>query len=587
MHLATGSDSDNGEGGCQDTGGRRDRSSDCTSLLNENFNHVADRPWLAGPPALLALAAGTLLLTGLVAWQPARAPFQALIGRNEIFGDAQHEAHPPKCASGDLPVIWGPNTDGEAMLVNVMSYNLFWWNLFDHVQGPTGHLRTQGNQATQLITKALQHTPYDLLGFTECEDEGWLVSHAGMSAEYTIFRDRACCMAYRKRLWTLLSRGVNYVADDAHFGMRPAQWMRLRNKATGKTVFFVNHHGPLPIGSGGMCGGYAHAFNLMKVFESHSVRGDTIILVGDFNSDPASQTIKLLTQKLHVVYGGWKSKTHIDYILSNVAPAMVVKSVDLGGGGSDHNALRATLRVGTGAAAPQKPQVVEGFMPQPDHKSPKHGLCSKEKEDRFEYGIKYVVARGSGRLNFQGLVDQEACCLKCHSMPKCKSFSFLQGGGCWVFGALPTEKQLEHGSVSGLPLRDEEIKEVVAEEIEESAEVRKEEEKTPTAQETPKASEPKAEYNADFEQLLHEEQEVQDDQHEPDPPEESRPALSVSIPAWAPVTPAPLPAPAPVQLAAPVQSSPAFHLSMPHGLPKVNGGGLAGFVSPLTSWMHR
>lgn len=592
MQLSEPADSDREAGAYEEVEGFRDVAdaselSDCALLAADGSSGVASGRWLAGPAAALALFAGALLLAGLVTWRPDQQPLQAIVGRNEMFGDVTQEAHPPLCTVGQLPDISGPDMSGPAMQVNIMTYNLFWWQLFDHAQGPIGHLADQGNSATKLISKAISSTPYDVIGFTECEDEQWLLTHAGMAQEYTIFRDRACCMAYRTKMWSLVGRGVNYVADDARFGMRPAQWMRLRHKQTGKILFFVNHHGPLPISSGGMCGGYAHAFNIMKVFQSHSQRGDTLVAVGDFNSDPASVAIKLLSERFHVVNGGWKSKTHIDYIFSNVDASAVVRSSDLGPGGSDHDALHATLRIGSGSAK-SEPPVVESFKSAGHQKSDlaNEGLCSKEREDRFEYGINYIVASGSGRLHFEGYSDQEQCCLKCRAMPKCKSFTFSQGGVCWIFGALPSEKQLEQGTVSGLPLRQEERVEVYAEEMEESAEVKKEESlKVPSGEEVPVAAKRQSEYDASYGQSWEDEASAPAGTS-PSGAQEHVGALRPSLPMGS-RTPSPLPAPSPTQLQPPSQGTPAFHLSLPKGqVGQEPDEGLAGLFAPLTRLFH-
>eukprot|EP00419_Tripos_fusus_P000428 CAMPEP_0172676786 /NCGR_PEP_ID=MMETSP1074-20121228/14220_1 /TAXON_ID=2916 /ORGANISM="Ceratium fusus, Strain PA161109" /LENGTH=588 /DNA_ID=CAMNT_0013494521 /DNA_START=30 /DNA_END=1796 /DNA_ORIENTATION=- len=397
----------------------------------------------------------------------------------EVHTSPLSEAHPPSCKVGSgLSVIWPPDMTGPIMELSVMTYNLFWWSLFDRGRGPWVHLQAGDNGATKLIRKALEHTPYDLIGFQECNDERWLLDQSGMAVEYAIFRDKGSCFAYRKRNFDLITRGVNYVADDAKYGMRPAQWMRLRHQATGKGVFFINHHGPLPIDSGGMCGGRAHAFNLLKVYESEAQRGDTVVLVGDFNAVPASESVKLIHTRLHTVNGGWGSRTHIDYILTNTGPASVVNTTNLGGGGSDHDALHAVIKVGNGVVVPERPDKVMVVQP-PSAPEPHKGPCSKKNLDQLEYGVTYSVAPGVGRMALKNILVAGDCCNACRDIKRCKSFTWYAGGMCNLFGEEPMSKGEQHGVVSGFPSEKEEQEQIYQDEVAESKQVTSEEQIQP------------------------------------------------------------------------------------------------------------
>jgi len=232
------------------------------------------------------------------------------------------------------------------MELRVLSYNLFWWNLFDKVKPPQQqfHLRTPGNTGTQLLAEAAQEERYDVMGFQECNDEHWLLSKAGLAGSYDIFRDKHCCMAYRTASWTLLDRGVAWVAQDKQYGPRPAQWMRLRHASTGRVLFFVNHHGPIPINSGGVCGGAAVAYNILQLVATKAQPGDAVVLAGDFNSDASSVTIGQLESRLRKASGGVVDGG-IDYIFSNLGEGSLVRARNLGNGGSDHDAISAVLRV--------------------------------------------------------------------------------------------------------------------------------------------------------------------------------------------------------------------------------------------------
>ncbi|CAE8662736.1 unnamed protein product, partial [Polarella glacialis] len=142
--------------------------------------------------------------------------------------------------------------------------------------------------AGQVIKDSAAALPYDFMGFQECEDPVAVLGPAGLLEEYAAFQGaHAICLAYRKAAWSLLERGEQDVADDLptkYYGTRGTQWMRLAHKKTNRTVFFVNHHGPLSVNSGGLCGGEATANNLLHLMGTKAQAGDVLILVGDFNA---------------------------------------------------------------------------------------------------------------------------------------------------------------------------------------------------------------------------------------------------------------------------------------------------------------
>ena len=101
----------------------------------------------------------------------------------------------------------------------------------------------------------------------------------------------------------------------------------------------MNLHGPLPVNTGGLCGGEALAYNLLKIIGTKANKEDLLILVGDFNQDSSNEAIKSLQKKFNRVYTGY-SFGGVDSIFSN-CPAVQTKN--LGNGGSDHDALSVTF----------------------------------------------------------------------------------------------------------------------------------------------------------------------------------------------------------------------------------------------------
>merc|ERR1712187_148167 len=100
-----------------------------------------------------------------------------------------------------------------------------------------------------------------------------------------------------------LASGEDKFAQD--FGRfnyrRGAHWARLQERATGNIIFVMNHHGPLPVNSGGVCGGEAAAYNMLSVIKQHSEPGDALMFMVDSNADGGSKTVQTLKEYMHHV----------------------------------------------------------------------------------------------------------------------------------------------------------------------------------------------------------------------------------------------------------------------------------------------
>jgi len=242
--------------------------------------------------------------------------------------------------------------------VKVLTYNLFWWNLFQKRQG-------NDNSAGKLIAKSGKQEPFDIMGFQECNDVETVLRNAreaGMQGSYRTLGPvnpvaGAVAIAWLESVWDALNFGIVEVAEDAD---KPGQWwgarfvtfVRLSHKQSGAKVFFMNHHGPLPVAEpGGLCGADATAYQLLKVIGYHAHPGDALILVGDFNAGKDSRTVQRLSEHVIHVYNG-TSYGGVDNIFTHCAVA--TEKTNLGAGGSDHDALSAVFQV----TAPPKPNEV-------------------------------------------------------------------------------------------------------------------------------------------------------------------------------------------------------------------------------------
>lgn len=253
---------------------------------------------------------------------------------------AEQAGHPHWCSVNVAHPGWRPNSCPSVtgdLEVRVLSYNLFWWNLFGLRGGMWG-------SAGNLIRDAGN---LDILGFQECEDVRRVIADAGLSDSFEVQPGiHSVANAWRRSVWEVLARSSTDVAEDRweqHYGRRTVVWVRLRHRVTEKVVFFMNHHGPLPVDTGGLCGGAATAYNLLRVIGVNAFKGDAVILTGDFNANHRSQTVTTLSRWLHLDYTG-QSFGGVDNFLSNDC-AEVMDRANLGNGGSDHEALAVTYRL--------------------------------------------------------------------------------------------------------------------------------------------------------------------------------------------------------------------------------------------------
>jgi len=252
------------------------------------------------------------------------------------------------CPPGELPKLprVGPISGIRVnMSIKVLSYNAEAWYVIEERGG-------NDNSVAQLIEEGGH---FDFIGLQEFSNPWHGLSRPGFDAgnlmkDYAFIRAElggpmGSTIGFRNGSWDLLARGQRYVAEDlTGAGKRIAFWARFKHSVSGDTVFFMNHHGPLPVDSGGACGGLVTAFNLLTVVNESANVGDAIVLVGDFNAGQESETISELSRVLHKsasgsVLGG------SDNIFSNLCSANVLHSDSLGSGGSHHEAVFAEFHL--------------------------------------------------------------------------------------------------------------------------------------------------------------------------------------------------------------------------------------------------
>ena len=220
------------------------------------------------------------------------------------------------------------NSDSNTIIVG--TFNAFWWNLFGQRHG--------GNFSKTIKNKG----PFDLMGFQEMEDIRRVLNESGNNCFDSEDGGHAIAIAWNSKKFEKLDSGKQDVAEDTkaqYYGTRSAQWIRLKVKNTEKTILFVNHHGPLPVDTGGKCGGTTTANNIIKLINEKKKSGDTVILVGDMNAGVNSSTVKEIQKNLKLVNNDW-----VDCIFVNKETNTSNKDI-IHGSGSDHRHLKIDLNI--------------------------------------------------------------------------------------------------------------------------------------------------------------------------------------------------------------------------------------------------
>jgi len=230
---------------------------------------------------------------------------------------------------------------GSTQHIRVLTYNLFWWNLFDIRHGNNGSVG-------RLIHEASHSEGFDVMAFQEAGDIWWPLGQAGLKKdEHDQVQAHGLAVVWRPAAWKKLANGLYAVAEDTaqqHYGKRYIIWVRLQNSLTNRTMLFANTHGPLPVGTGGLCGGNTTGSMILGLLKKQKEPEDLIVLTGDFNAGHSSDTFRTLSDKIHHIFTG-QSFGGIDHFFSNCAGDFIANTTNLGSGGSDHDALTVTWNV--------------------------------------------------------------------------------------------------------------------------------------------------------------------------------------------------------------------------------------------------
>lgn len=258
------------------------------------------------------------------------------------------EPLPYNCKAGSFPHLWPPAPGPtKKSSIGLLTFNLEWWHTFDEAANPKTYKDLDGNNMTKFISELATAQNLELMVFQECNDLEYVLhaSPALRGLYKGLHSDKGTGIAFKTADFELLDDGYSLVAEDAkavYWGLRTLQWARLKHVVSGMVVFLANHHGPLPINSGGICGGEIVAFNILQLIETHGKAGDVVVLAGDFNACPDSATIEKMKVRLNHVFNG-SADGGVDNVFVNIDPGSVINTTNLGNGygngASDHSAL--------------------------------------------------------------------------------------------------------------------------------------------------------------------------------------------------------------------------------------------------------
>lgn len=230
----------------------------------------------------------------------------------------------------------------EALItIKVLTYNLVWSTTFVEKRG-------QGGSTGRLLAGSGWPQPYDVMGFQECEDMDRVLRDAGLHHQYAqLPASHRLGIAYRVAAWNVLGQGEQELVVDASVSNSKqlgAQWVRLQHWSSGRTLFVVNHQGLPQSEIAGPCGQEAAVFSLLKLIGNEFHVGDVLLVLGDFKAQNESKVVQELGGRLHRAISG-QSFGGVDHIFTNCNAASVASAFNLGGGGSDHEALSIILEV--------------------------------------------------------------------------------------------------------------------------------------------------------------------------------------------------------------------------------------------------
>lgn len=228
----------------------------------------------------------------------------------------------------------------------VLSYNVWWWG------NPSSN---NGRPTTDYASLPGMHAYWKslprvhIVGVQEC-DGGWatLSSYFKPAVDYLteVVAERGpLCTLYDAARLTVISSGSVNVWE-----YRYLEYVRLRERSTDTTIFFVNTHWDHHARDSDK-----HAQRTAQAINDHATSGDIVIVTGDFNLPPYVHVFaQIFESQLGLrLEGRGSSHAQIDMIWTNhdgESSCASPEDTAQAGTGSDHNPVLCQFDIDSGAA---------------------------------------------------------------------------------------------------------------------------------------------------------------------------------------------------------------------------------------------
>ncbi|CAJ1354120.1 unnamed protein product [Effrenium voratum] len=219
----------------------------------------------------------------------------------------------------------------EGFVLKLVSYNLYWWNAFD-----------QKSWKSDGVIKNIRNTLRpDSIGLQECDEPGQIARRTGTLERASEFQGAQGVMV-KKGIFTKSQSGSRDLQATGKWGPRYTTWVKLTDKASGKSFWHFNTHWCVHSQGNRICNEevrYGGAKNMLATIQEIA-KDDPVVITGDFNAERNEKGPN------HFLDNGFKLAVNswVDFIF--YSPHWELLSQGKGSmAGSDHHPVFAELRL--------------------------------------------------------------------------------------------------------------------------------------------------------------------------------------------------------------------------------------------------
>eukprot|EP00929_Paragymnodinium_shiwhaense_P095630 TRINITY_DN56863_c0_g1_i1.p1 TRINITY_DN56863_c0_g1~~TRINITY_DN56863_c0_g1_i1.p1 ORF type:complete len:376 (+),score=53.27 TRINITY_DN56863_c0_g1_i1:345-1472(+) len=195
----------------------------------------------------------------------------------EVFTDTGRSCKTHyKTSCDQAPALLSSGSDLQGgVKIKVVSYNLFWWNAFEHDSWKGDHI----------INNIKNRLHADVMGLQECDSAGTIERRTG----YKALSPSAGAQGVMGRgdMFTVGDSGSRDIQATGKWGPRYVTWAQLTHKQSGRTFWLFNTHWCVHSGNGRTCTAdtrYTGAKNMLCIIREKA-GDDPVVITGDFNAN--------------------------------------------------------------------------------------------------------------------------------------------------------------------------------------------------------------------------------------------------------------------------------------------------------------